>query len=535
MPCNELTTMFPKVVNDENDELLLDFPQKPRMLTEHRRQASRQLSIRRAVNVASASNAAKLKSSNVPSIYVRYARAKLDLDLSLLNSELSFLDCLRLMDHDDRIDTLFELFDNEGNQLVDIKSTKLIILERMNDPTATTTRKFKIEVEKLFGRYERFDDYFDRPTFASLMVEMQNILKCSNFLVFCTLIAQKVAFNEDTRKILEDAVQGNVQKDMRDKNEVKSLDQFSDAIIGARISLIFSMLDSESTGIVCFTDIAKHLFHFSESLDSIKRQILLTCDKNDTRTLNYNEFAEFMLNIAAIVPEGINFHDLADAVTLSFAKDDVSDEDLEELMMNHDELMEKAICPTDHANSDWLQAYGRLQRLFDMLDKNHDKFLNFHEIRSLLERYTPSASEACNEALFNCYDANSDGRLEYEEFSDMIVKFAGKDVDPHKLIDYLCVQVALDDNMHQKQAYANSLHSLRAVGTVLRTGIIRRQTKQIPVTELEKNVIEEIESTANSEGASLMRMIRRKSAELNMFKRRNVGVPPLGIAQGNSM
>jgi hypothetical protein len=39
----------------------------------------------------------------------------------------------------------------------------------------------------------------------------------------------------------------------------------------------------------------------------------------------------------------------------------------------------------------------------------------------------------------------------------------------------------------------------------------------------------------NSEGASLMRMIRRKSAELNMFKRRSVSVPPPGIAQGNSI
>lgn len=237
--------MFPKELNDENDDLLLDFPQKPRMLTEHRRKASRQLAIRRAVNVASASNAAKINRCSVPSRYVQHARAKLHLDFSLLNAELGFLDCLRLMDHEDRIDTLFELFDKEGNQLVDINATKLIILERMNKPTATATSKFTSEVEELFGRYERFDEFFDRQTFASLMGEMQRIFKCNNFLVFCTLIAQKVAFNEDTRKILEDAIQGNIQTDMRDENKAESLDQFSNVVIEARIILIFSMLDSE--------------------------------------------------------------------------------------------------------------------------------------------------------------------------------------------------------------------------------------------------------------------------------------------------
>jgi hypothetical protein len=70
----------------------------------------------------------------------------------------------------------------------------------------------------------------------------------------------------------------------------------------------------------------------------------LTYDRNNTRTL-YNEFAEFMLNIVAIVPEGITFHDLADAVTLSFTKEGVSDEDLEELMMNQDESIAKLFAP----------------------------------------------------------------------------------------------------------------------------------------------------------------------------------------------
>jgi Ca2+-binding EF-hand superfamily protein len=472
----------------ESDDLLLDFPQKPRMLTEHRRQASRHLALRRAVNVAAASTCSKIKQSDAASTvtsFVMHARAKIELDASLLEAEMNFQDRLREMDHEDRIDTLFELFDKDGNQLVSITETKDFILNRMKEMKAT--KESIPAVNDLISRYERLDDYFDRETFGSLMMEMQHAFECSNFLDFCLLMAQKVAFNEDARRIIEDSLQGNLRKSFQEsctKSDV--LAQFADVVVEARMILLFSMLDSEGNGIVCLSEVVKHLFRLSMGMDSVKRQILLTYDKGDLRTLNHQEFSEFMLNVLAIVPEGISFHDLADAVTLSVTRDDVSEEDLEELMMDPDELIAKAAVPLEHPTSDLIFAYGRLRRLFSMLDTNHDTTVNVSEFVPFLGRYNPGANQQGRNAVFLQYDSNRDGRLDFEEFANMIIKFAGNDVDPHKLIDFLCVQVALGDNAQNKSAYTSSLHSLRSVGSLLQGGLTNKQKKRISYMNLEK-------------------------------------------------
>ena len=141
------------------------------MLTEQRRQASRHLALRRALNVAAASSSSKIKQGTTTAGFVKYAREKIEFDTFLLSAELNFLDGLRDMDHDDRIDTLFELFDKDGNQLISIAETRDFLLTRMKETPAT--KEPIPRVTKIIDRYARFDDYFDRETFASLVGQMQ--------------------------------------------------------------------------------------------------------------------------------------------------------------------------------------------------------------------------------------------------------------------------------------------------------------------------------------------------------------------------
>ncbi|KAI2506561.1 hypothetical protein MHU86_7876 [Fragilaria crotonensis] len=511
--------------SDDSDELLLDFPQKPRMLTEHRRQASRHLALRRAVNVAAASTSSKIKQSDISvATFVMLARAKIELDASLLEAELNFQDRLREMDHEDRIDALFELFDKDGNQLVSITETKDFILNRMVEMKATI--ELIPAVSALILRYERVDEYFDRETFGNLMVEMQRAFKCNTFLDFCNLMAQKVAFNEDARKILEDSILGNQRKGYHEeRTKSAALSQFSDVVVEARMILLFSMLDSNGNGIVSLSEVVKHLFRLSMGMDSLKRQILLTYDKDDLRTLNHYEFSEFMLNVLALVPEEICFHDLADAVTLSVTRDDVSEENLKELMMGPEELIAKADLPLEHPTSDLIFAYGRLHRLFSMLDTNHDNHVNVSEFLPFLERYNPGSHQHRTRAVFSQYDANRDGRLDFQEFATMIIKFAGTDVDPHRLIDYLCVQVALGDNVLEESAYNSSLDSLRSVSSLVQEGLTDRQKKRISYLNMEKRGNEKKkEEVQSNEGNPMVKMFRRHTIALLKFGHKDAAV-----------
>ncbi len=510
--------------SDDSDDLLIDFPQKPRMLTEQRRQASRHLALRRAVNVAAASTSSKIKQSDITvANFVMLARAKIELDASLLEAELNFQDRLREMDHEDRIDTLFELFDKDGNQLVSITETKDFILTRMKEMKAT---KDSIpSVNALIARYERVDEYFERETFGRLMLEMQHAFNCNTFLDFCNLMAQKVAFNEDARKILEDYILGN-QRKVYQKERTKSaaLSQFSDVVVEARMILLFSMLDSNGNGIVSLSEVVRHLFRLSMGMDSLKRQVLLSYDKDDLRTLNHYEFSEFMLNVLALVPEEMTFHDLADAVTLSVTRDDVSEENLKELMMDPDDMIAKAGFPLEHPTSDLIFACGRLHRLFSMLDTNHDKHVNISEFLPFLERYNPGSNQKRKSAVFSQYDTNRDGRLDFQEFATMIIKFAGSDVDPHKLIDYLCVQVALCDNLKDESAYTSSLSSLRSASSLLQEGLTDRQKKRISYLNMEKRGNETKNEEQSNQMHPMVRMLRRHTIALLTFGQKNAAV-----------
>lgn len=451
--------------SDESEgELLLDFPQKPRMLTETRREASRQLAIRRAVAVASASTSSKIFHAFLPGDYVMHAREKINLDSCLLNSELAFLACLRDMDKQDRIDTIFELFDGEGNQLVDISDFKVLITERMNGFNAA--KHHMQEVEILIDQYRSEDQVFDVLSFGCFIESFQQALELDTLLDFSLFIAQTVAFNEDARNILASRMRQSIQ-DEKDKESNVLAD---DSIVGARLSLVFSMLDSESTGVVSFTDAVRHLYHFTANMDEEKRHLLLMHDANDHRTLNFQEFCELVLNVHVAFSENVSFHDLADAITLSLAREDVCCIDLSHLMTNQEELIEKSKTSHPNLDVDSNLTYGRLQRLFVMLDVDHDESINSVEFMSFLRTYDGETSKEIGEQLLASYDLDNDGKLDFEEFANMIITFAGDDVDPHKLIDYLCVQVALSDDIPRQQAHQRSLRSLRKLSHQLQRG-----------------------------------------------------------------
>jgi Ca2+-binding EF-hand superfamily protein len=506
-------------------ELLIDFPQKPRMLTENRRRASRLLALRRALTVAAASTQSKITNSYLTRQYVMHARTKIELDCSLKSIELRFMDCLRDMDHDNRIDTLFELFDKDGNHYVSIVETQDFILERMKRSEATS--QFIDEAKKLMALYERSDDLFDRQTFSSLMEGMQRVFRCETFLQFCTFIAQQGIFNEDTRRILEDSIQDNIEKAARLQRNKSALAQICDVVVEARIVILFAMLDSEITSIVAISNAVKHLYNFSKRMDPLKREVLLTYDSNDLRLLSLCEFSEFLLNIIAVSPEGTTIHDLADEMTLSVARDKVSERDLKELFMNTVECLPDVDSEIEHPTADLFFAYGRLERLFTMLDRNHDSFLSPNELFHLLRRYTMSSTATEKAELFSKYDVNADGRLDFEEFAKMIISFAGTKLDPHKLIDYLCVQVSLDDDWEQAKEYEISLNSLRTFGTNLRSSISYHQKNGITLAKVVNQIQQEgslSKPSPSDKNFSLVTMVRRKSAELMAFRRNSVTI-----------
>ena len=133
---------------------------------------------------------------------------------------------------------------------------------------------------------------------------------------------------------------------------------------------------------VAFEDVVKSLYHVTQKMDENPRKTLLMCSENDeNRRLDYPHFSSLLLNVVAA--GALNFHDVANSMTLAFCKDDVSRTDMTDLFVGSDvsqlALGESEKSLDESVVLDALQ-YGRMNRLFDLWDIDHSGDLDFEEV-----------------------------------------------------------------------------------------------------------------------------------------------------------
>jgi hypothetical protein len=151
--------------------------------------------------------------------------------------------------------------------------------------------------------------------------------------------------------------------------------------------------------VVKFETIVKSLFHITQKMDEIPRKALLACASEDeNRVLEYPQFSSLLLNVVAA--GSLNFHEVANSMTLAFCKDDVSRTDLTDLFVGN-EMYQMAVegrggsfNPDQSDIIDALQ-YGRMSRLFDLWDMDHSGDLDFEEVVLGFRKYLAKVFKLC--------------------------------------------------------------------------------------------------------------------------------------------
>lgn len=188
-------------------------------------------------------------------------------------------------------------------------------------------------------------------------------------------------------------------------------------------------------------------------------------EKGNDRTQDLAEFMDFMLNFSASLSGAIGFHDLANAVTISNCRRDVTDQDIKALFIDEEKLF--SALEADEAGFEDIVAFGKLHRLFQLMDTDNSGTLDQCELAMGMRKFTSCRNELGKSieecvAAIQAVDEDGDGHLDVREFAKLIAKFANKaEVEMHHLIDFMVVQCSMQSNSKKEEAYLEAYKKLK--------------------------------------------------------------------------
>lgn len=396
-------------------------------------------------------NKKKEKPKNV-SQFVAETKKILELQMAALQAQLDMVNELTRMTIKEKLDLLFSLMDKDGDGTIDAKELA-DGLRKQNDGLS-----FSGSIEKSIEMIAIFDDdgdaELDREEFEHFVEKMVMELD-SSFDEFAEFLVYQILFSDKKEEEEEEVDLEKVNQLVKERGEL--LDSLSDP----RMMTLFRLFDIDGDGSVSFKEVACGLFHLTKDMEESAKAttgLLLMLDKDDKRELGFQQFAKLILAIATTT--GITFDEVADDLTLALTSEDAElDEDvIEKLTLANDDYIKareqekKLNQHREEVLSMDPLSYNRSVRLFDMWDANGDGSIDFDELHDGLCKYHKAANDnrteeqiyAIAKKLMEHQDVDGDQQLDRDEFACAMVKYAGfVQADLHELIDYMCVVTSL--------------------------------------------------------------------------------------------
>lgn len=449
------------------------------------KEAGRKAAARRASSVAAQSQKKKASNAQSATDFVKFSRAVLEFQMLALQAQLDFLNALAKMSDEEKLSTLFELLDSDANGKVDAR--ELAEGLRLMDEDMAFAESLEGAIAAVATFDTDSDALLDKAEFKTFLDSLLESLGCT-FHELAELIIMQIVFSDGGNDPLEDVV-GQIAKPAIDE-AVKEAEDYTHALVDKRMVSLFKLFDVNGDGEIDFKEVAMGLFRITENMeDSTKAAVsaLLMFDEENKRTLDYPQFTKLILNIVAASPEDVKFEDVADAMTLAACQPtEMTEDDMATLFLGDE--MYKAVLELQQEEkefSDVISAlqYGRMTRLFDLWDLDHDGYIDFSELVLGMRKFQDAkhidATLEESVAAMLQFDENDDQRLDRTEFAIFLAKFSSKvGVDLHELIDFMVVTSALKDNDEAEKEYVNSI---KAAATE-QIKIIEEKMKQATIT-----------------------------------------------------
>eukprot|EP00978_Attheya_sp_CCMP212_P027044 scaffold90116_cov52-Attheya_sp.AAC.2 len=433
--------------------------------------------VRRSVVTTAAAQQEKKARSESVSDFVKVARVGLELQLYALQAQLKILNDLSEMTDEEKLDLIFSLLDKDKDGSIDARELANGIRKRNEGMSFGEGLERAINFVAIFD--DNRDSTLDRAEFKNFIDTAMDEMGAT-FHEFCEFLILQQVFSDGGNDMIDDLVGEVVAEQITDA--VKERGEFFRALEDDRMFNLFRMFDIDCSGSINFKEVAYGLYKLSEDMESSSKaafELLLMLDKDDTRELGYEQFTKLILNIAAA--GDTTFEDIADALTISFAKPTpLSDEDLAHLIVA-DEIYnvasDLAQAVEEEIEVDDALCYAKMHKLFDLWDENGDGSINYEELLVGLRKF--EGAEDMNESITSAAvmmlatDREGNQTLDREEFARALVKYAkaiGVE-DFHVFIDFLVVVTVLQDDDENERAYISSIGDIATTEIAIIQGL----------------------------------------------------------------
>jgi len=214
------------------------------------------------------------------------------------------------------------------------------------------------------------------------------------------------------------------------------------------------------------------LFQLTSNMEQSAKtsmELLLMMDREDKRTVNYEQFGRLMMNIVATFGSDKTFDQVADELVMALTTNTtISEQDMTSLIVadavyadfQTQQIEQHATTPDlHHQENDSAVSFGRLQKLFELFDVNNDGGIDYDEMEDGLTQYEKSAGLSNN--LQGLLHAQFEGKqfdegLNKQEFARVMHMYSDQfGVDLHQLIDFMCLTAVLPRDRAEQytQAY----------------------------------------------------------------------------------
>jgi Ca2+-binding EF-hand superfamily protein/Arc/MetJ-type ribon-helix-helix transcriptional regulator len=409
------------------------------------------------------SQSSKKKATQADSIsdFVKLTRFSLEFEIAAMQAQLMLLNSLAEKSDDEKLQMLFSILDKDGDGF--ISATELADGVRKNNQDLSFSESLDRAID-LVAVYDKNKDaklnLFEFKIFIEDMMENLGTTyhDFAEFLIMSMLFSDG---NDAAEQLAGEIVAPVVEE------EILARGEFYNALVDKRMLALFMLFDLNQDGVVEFAEVALGLHKLTNDMESSAVAAvgcLLTFDEDESRSLDYVQFAKLIMNMAAASDK--KFEEVADELTIAMCDAQVvTAKEMEELIVA-DELYNAALDEAE-AQREALEAIGALQytklhKLFDLWDTDHDNYIALDELVIGMRKFQEAMEieESVQQAALTmlAFDENSDQKLDRVEFALAITNYAkALEADPLDLIDFMVVVSALGDDDATEKAYLKAI------------------------------------------------------------------------------